>query len=373
MRPPIILTGILFSALTLLSTVYSQEVTSNSSVTITDGTPTSIDECLKSVVTIESDEGKGSGFIVKEGNSFYVYTNTHVATLDSLSIYDSNYKRISDLIKVECARGEGVDLARITLRHPRKHYFHFAPSPSTLKSDVIALGNSHGQGVSVMLEGTIKGIGAREIEVTCDIVPGNSGGPVVDLSTFDVVGVSTRILRSDHWTSADTSQESRRLATRCDNEVSMNWSMTSLSKLNSAAAAIQHTYETTNVLAAVLEFHPTSNGFSYRSEKAQEARSKYSEHPIINSAQNLSSMLADASSRGKNWSDGDLTKNYLKFYHYAMNYASSDFKKAKRLAISGYHSKELKELSKFQNEVASIYKKKITTFKENPRKIWISN
>lgn len=334
--------------------------------------PKSLDDCLDCLVTLESESGQGSGFITKELGGFYVYTNTHVAVLGDLKIYDSSRNKISDIVRVECASEKGVDLTRLKLRNPRSQYLTLATGPAKLKSKLIALGNSHGEGVNVMLEGVLQGIGAKEIDMTCEIVPGNSGGPVVMDGSFEVIGVSTRLIRSEHWTSANTSQGNRRLATRCDGEAGHRWSANSLSKLHKAAQAIEHTYETTRVLGAVLEFTPSNHGFLYSSETAKKVREEHAEHPIIKSAQNISNMLASARSKGKNWSKGDLSKHYLKFYSYAMNYASSDFKKSKRLATSGFHKGEFADFSLYRKKVANLYKKQIREFVSNPRKIWVS-
>lgn len=62
--------------------------------------------------------------------------------------------------------------------------------------EVIAFGNSDGRGVITKNKGRVLGKGSGEVEVDCDIIPGNSGGPVVDKDQ-NVLGIAAYIVPSE--------------------------------------------------------------------------------------------------------------------------------------------------------------------------------
>ena len=57
---------------------------------------------------------------------------------------------------------------------------------------VVAYGNSGGENIITELPGKILGIGPNEVEISCGIISGNSGGPVLDQRS-QVIGVATYI------------------------------------------------------------------------------------------------------------------------------------------------------------------------------------
>jgi len=61
---------------------------------------------------------------------------------------------------------------------------------SSFDETVFAFGNSDGLGVITKSEGKVVGKGRGEIEVTCEIIPGNSGGPVINTNN-EVLGIAT--------------------------------------------------------------------------------------------------------------------------------------------------------------------------------------
>lgn len=185
------------------------------------------------LVFIKTDKGSGSGFIATAKGKSYVYTNAHVICGEPGGF-------TSKLLTVKTGAGRVIPLPyRIELSEvsdpTAPHGLEdMARFPVTLKDDevayefadenaipevgakVTAMGNSLGGDVLTKLDGQIIAAGIDRIEISCEIVPGNSGGPVVD-DKNRVVGISTYADASgkrDIWTSGTRFSKVRRFALR---------------------------------------------------------------------------------------------------------------------------------------------------------------
>jgi V8-like Glu-specific endopeptidase len=147
----------------------------------------------RAVVTIEHKKGNGTGFIVQVGGKTYLYTNQHVIL---------GAPRAS--IKAQNSRGELIRLGTLEIcpdnditriRVPFDEGLFLAEGVS-IGDQITAYGNSEGAGTLTANTGKVLGIGADEMEVDADIVPGNSGGPIVN-DWGSVVGLATYIKRGD--------------------------------------------------------------------------------------------------------------------------------------------------------------------------------
>src|SRR3989344_3119775 len=132
-----------------------------------------IKDVVKSVVTIKTNKGEGSGFIVDEDG--YVVTNWHViegATNAGVFTYNDRLYSIK-LVGLEFGDSNDIDVGQ----------------------RVIAVGNPAGLDFSVT-EGIISATnrkgsnGVEYIQTDVPINPGNSGGPLID-SGGEVIGVNT--------------------------------------------------------------------------------------------------------------------------------------------------------------------------------------
>lgn len=146
----------------------------------------------KSVVTIKTDQGHGSGFFISSDG--YVLTNYHVvAKATSLEIIlENGYTFGASLI----AKNEKRDVA--ILKMPGKNFKPLLadtdPESYSIGTEVIAIGTP----MDIDLGQTVtKGIvsGKREyekqsfIQTDVSISPGNSGGPLINSSTGHLVGI----------------------------------------------------------------------------------------------------------------------------------------------------------------------------------------
>lgn len=159
--------------------------------------PTAIDNAIGSVgtITTNTNQGtaRGSGFITDFNGLPYFVTNQHVvagASEITVIMYDGktikfnlNFAEASptqDLVRFVLQPKLFPSTSRIDRRTPNL----------TIGSPVVALGNSEGREVVERLSGKIVNIGGKVIEVSCPIVHGCSGGPIID-TNGKLIAVST--------------------------------------------------------------------------------------------------------------------------------------------------------------------------------------
>jgi len=172
-------------------------------------------------VIIRTPTGGGSGFLVKMDGETYIVTNQHV-------VYDSPASSIkmhlidgTQLIP-KSAEISDVDLIRFPISTTHQS-LTLAESMPSVNSPIATIGNSLDANVITANVGTLKGVGPEEIEIDCDMVSGNSGGPVVD-ENQNVIGVSTyvRFGNPDISTEGTRYRDVRRFALRLNG--SLKWS-----------------------------------------------------------------------------------------------------------------------------------------------------
>ncbi len=155
-----------------------------------------IEESIKSVVTISTDFGKGTGFIISEEG--YIVTNAHVLA-DPFGDLASGIKAITyeqKIIRAEFIGHNGtLDIA--LLKIPGDYnLLKFADSNDIqIGEKVIAIGNPLGlqfsvsQGIVSATKRTgINGIPAY-IQTDAPLNPGNSGGPLIN-KQGKVIGIN---------------------------------------------------------------------------------------------------------------------------------------------------------------------------------------
>lgn len=149
---------------------------------------------IASTVVIRTDKGGGSGFIVEESGQKYIITNQHVilgAAKDKIEIKATSGQKLQP-ISLQIVADQ--DLARIAIND--------GPDPLVYASDAIVdetvatVGNSLDAGVITFNKGLVKGVSSSEVEVDCEVVPGQSGGPLIN-KDGSVIGATTYILFAD--------------------------------------------------------------------------------------------------------------------------------------------------------------------------------
>lgn len=174
----------------------------------------------QAVVIVEGDAGVGSGFVTVLAGELVVVTNAHVIVGNrQIRLRSITGERIPFK---DIRLGISKDLAVLPLYEwagPVLAVQEGVARTVTIGTEIAAYGNSGGEGVVTQTVGQVSGIGPEKVEVTADIVGGNSGGPVVLAASGRVVAVATYVSMAEPtWVTSGTRfEEVRRFALRLDN------------------------------------------------------------------------------------------------------------------------------------------------------------
>lgn len=151
-------------------------------------------DIMDCIAIVECDEGVGSGFLLNMNGKTYLMTNDHVvrsANSPKARMLDGTVLNLG-----EFSVATDRDLARFEVLDCKIEPLKISNKVPKIGDPVVAYGNSLGGGVVTESKGFVQGIGPNRIESNVEIVPGNSGGPIV-ADDGCVVGVSAMgILRS---------------------------------------------------------------------------------------------------------------------------------------------------------------------------------
>ncbi len=184
----------------------------NASNAVAEATkPATVFDCVKDNIAIVKVDGSvGTGFIAEMDGKVYLFTNEHV--IRSLSRPTATLIDGTEVKLGKFYLSTDRDLARYEVLGK----LHAKPLQICLDTPnigdvIIAYGNSNGNDVHTESRGVILGCGPHVLEVKADIVPGNSGGPVVD-EKGRVLGVSSYLKKIEkdkdkEWVLQDTRYE----------------------------------------------------------------------------------------------------------------------------------------------------------------------
>ena len=226
---------------------------------------------VASTVLITGSNGvSGTGFILQLGDKQYLYSAAHVLTgVEKPKFVTGTGEQI---VMTAMNTGEvsddpnAPDAARILLTKPMANFF-VPGEDAKLDAPVYAFGNSSGGGVVTKEGGTIKGVSATEVEIDAKVVPGNSGGPVVEWKNNSVVGMVTRAVarKTDIWKKDTRYEGVRRFALRPT--AVQKWAPFSLEGLRAQERKLDAMHFDTIVLAAVLYLNYYRDGMYAPDEK----------------------------------------------------------------------------------------------------------
>lgn len=162
----------------------------------------------EAIFLVKTDQSQGSGFALEMKDGVYFITNLHVVDDGSqISIYTHAGVPVSIPNEYEIA--ENKDLFRFKI--PNQTALRSSEG-ITIGEAVVAYGNSGGENIITELPGKILGIGPSGVEISCGIVHGNSGGPVLNQQR-GVIGVATYMTsNTDDWARGTRFEGIRRFA-----------------------------------------------------------------------------------------------------------------------------------------------------------------
>ena len=178
----------------------------------------------EAVALIECKEGRGTGFLLDMGGKTYLMSNEHVVRSGGkieARLIDGTLLRLGEFSVASDRR----DLARFEVLECNKKPLCLRETMPSLGEQVTVYGNSLGGGVATESKGFIQGVGPTKIETNAEIVHGNSGSPLLDISNV-VVGVAAFMELTDtgreDWGNTNTRYDGkvRRYAVRLNG---VNW------------------------------------------------------------------------------------------------------------------------------------------------------
>ena len=174
----------------------------------------------KAIVIIKGKSSSGTGFVTKFCGKKVIITNNHVVKGNGKLTFLTQSGRELKVKNLFIPRDR--DLAIFELEDKSITPLQICTNVGDLKSStkVVVYGNSLGASVITTVKGTLQGTGPRYIETDAGFVEGNSGSPIIDLSTGKVIGVATYATFRSSWTTYGTKFKIRRFGTRIDN---INW------------------------------------------------------------------------------------------------------------------------------------------------------
>ncbi len=152
---------------------------------------------MSGIVLISGSKGQATGFLSRIHNVEGVVTNLHVLEVmgddQKLTVTGLNGGSVA-VQGVIGAKGADIALLRLVTPTGRPPVLSLATDvfhSAKIGDKVVVVGNRQGAGVATQVNGQIDGIGPGRIEVNVPFEAGNSGSPVFDLTTKQVIGVAT--------------------------------------------------------------------------------------------------------------------------------------------------------------------------------------
>ncbi|VVB78571.1 Trypsin-like peptidase domain protein [uncultured archaeon] len=160
-----------------------------------------IEHSLKGIVSIKTDSGQGTGFVISPDG--YIVTNAHVLSDTTYANAITPQKQIFQMELI--GYNNTLDIALLKINQSYENYFNFTYTNNVKVGEkVIAIGNPLGLGFSVS-EGIVSAINRRGgenylpayIQTDVSLNPGNSGGPLIG-SDGNVIGINNYKLNAEN-------------------------------------------------------------------------------------------------------------------------------------------------------------------------------
>jgi S1-C subfamily serine protease len=141
----------------------------------------------------ESSVGAGSGFIADYKGQKFLFSNAHVLAANKGAVFTLLDRTPVSVSGGSVAVGHDIVALRVASGGASIPMAETVEKTAAIGDPVAVLGNAQGGGVINTLTGRIVGIGPDRIEIDAPFQLGNSGSPVIHLSSGKVIGIATYI------------------------------------------------------------------------------------------------------------------------------------------------------------------------------------
>ncbi len=331
-----------------------------------------IEEAEKCVLMARSGESSGTAFIAQDKGKYYVYTNVHVASYRNLEFRDFRGRTVEISSKGEVVGSRanssidsGIDIVRFPLASSTEYALRFASRTTIEKRPhVWTLGDSGGESILKTLPGRIKGVGPAKIEVDCEFIQGNSGGPIVT-SSAEVCGIASYMTTDQTIWAKGTEQEIRRMAWIPGTD--HFWKETSLAQLEDEGSLVDNCLNTSGILWVLLRLQTADSGFLIPedlpegTEEVRDFLATVSPHPLTD-FNSLNQTLNGLKKSGKSTQEA-LHLEYKQFFDKCVKYQGAQLEEAERKVTSSFWTAELQLMS--QKDMFNSFENKTAKFHTN--------
>jgi serine protease Do len=276
---------------------------------------------MDQMAIITGDVSTGTGFFVKQDEKVYLYTAAHVLAGNArLTVKTTNGRELKKFGDFELAAD--ADLCRLQLAEEFPAEFKLAQKNSSKVGDlIIAVGNSGGAGALTLLDGEVASLGPDQIEITAQVIQGNSGGPVFQGATGDAVGVVTHLIagRKDLWAQSTKFSDVRRFATRLDRDVV--WEKVPIGRFLTECKVLADYDRSTQLLYVISQLNPTQDGLRLNTRVTENGPTLLSvvqaneKEPLIAQLIEMNSKLGNKRFRT---SEVELRRSFVAYYDAAL-------------------------------------------------------
>ncbi|MBN1670304.1 MAG: trypsin-like peptidase domain-containing protein [Kiritimatiellae bacterium] len=265
---------------------------------------------MDSLIVVETDVGRGTGFLCRIGEDRYIITNTHVIEAAKSINLSTTQGRKFRPDKIELA--DNQDLARLHIPDEDVETLKMAGEDPAIGARVYVYGDSGGMQSITKLSGDVKGLGPDVVEISAEFVQGNSGGPILDYKS-DVLGVATFIVKpaKGEWHTKDTPfDKPRRFGVRLTGRI--KWIEVPYPRFFAEASALR------DVDSFMQDMHHVSKLLGLHPVQTREGFQKI--------------MLSKETLKSKRYHDADyaehilrISRNYVQFSDNAQKYSVSSY------------------------------------------------
>jgi len=297
---------------------------------------------LKALVIIEGDSSRGSGFVAKIRDQFYIVTNEHVLSGNKkFTITGMDGTKYPTTGALFGAVGHDAAILKIPAALA-KYYLEIEDDPlaNAKPGDAVTVpGNEAGAGVAIQINGKVVGVGPDLVEVDAKFVQGNSGSPIIHRATEKVIGMATYAVtyKLSELGKVANVPEIRWFGFRLDNIDPKQWEPMDWARFSDEGLAVEEIVELSRLEIALLS--------NQKLPASGDAK-------IMSAVGALRTGVSAAVTRGN---QQDYLKTIQAFFQQMRSLAASDVNQLSHYKLYSYHAELVKELQDVRTSIEKTY------------------